>query len=71
MCQGIPTRLSLRHPPCVKSSHPLAGGVGSDFQPVATEFHAAPTARAFFAGVVEMQHTLLTLANAVAIGFCE
>lgn len=54
-----------------RSSHPPAGGVGCDFQTVATELHAAPAASALLAGVVEMQYALLTFANALAIRFSK
>lgn len=49
----------------------LAGGVGGDFQAIAAELHAAPAARAFLAGVAEVQHAVLAFADALGISVSE
>ena len=48
-----------------------ASGVGRDLLPVATHAHAAPPPSSFLAGVVEMQHALRALAQALAVHGCE
>src|SRR5271157_2647180 len=45
----------------------LAGGIGSDLLAVATKLHAAPAPRPLLAGVVEIQHTVSTLADPISI----
>src|SRR5208337_20028 len=46
----------------------LAGGIGSDLLSVTTQLHAAPAPRPLLAGVMEIQHTVPTLADPVSIG---
>ena len=45
----------------------LASCIGSDLESVSTQLHAAPASSPFLACVVEVQHALCTLAEAVAI----
>ena len=48
-----------------------ASGVGRDLEAIATHAHAAPVASPFLAGVVEMQHAVPALAQALAVHGCE
>src|SRR5437879_13191209 len=54
-----------------QSRTPPASSIGRDLQAVSTKSHAAPAASSLLAGVVEVQHTLSTLADAVTTGFGE
>ena len=44
-----------------------ASRVGRNFQAIPTKLHAAPASCPFLAGVLEMQHALAALADALAI----
>ena len=48
-----------------------AGRIGCNLEAVAAQLHAAPSSRPLFAGVMEMQYTLITLADAIAIHIGE
>ena len=54
-----------------QSRTPPASSIGRDLQAVSTKSHAAPAASSLLAGIVEVQHTLSTLADAVRTGFGE
>src|SRR5262249_16181789 len=42
-------------------------GIGCHFKSIATEAHAAPPARSFLAGVLEVEHTVVAFSYAPAI----
>jgi hypothetical protein len=45
----------------------LTGGVGGYLQAVAAKLHAAPSPRAFLAGIHEMKYAVSALADALAV----
>ncbi len=47
-------------------SHALASCTGRNLQAIAAKLHAALSLRSFFARVMKMEYTVLTLANPVA-----
>src|SRR5207244_11954683 len=49
----------------------LASSIGCDLEAVAAQLHAAPASRPLFAGVMEVQYTLIALADTIAIHIGE
>jgi hypothetical protein len=45
----------------------LPSSIGCNLEAVAAQLHAAPSSRSLSAGVMKMQYTLITLADAIAI----
>jgi hypothetical protein len=54
-----------------ESMPPLASSIGCDLEAVAAQLHAALASRPLFACVMEVQYTLITLADTIAIHIDE